>query len=118
MKDPFELGKLEKLGAGQAASHSAPPSPMGGQVSLAASAAPNAVPQQDHVQLSDEVEGPDSPGFDGAVNFGAWSAQAQAPEAGTAGLQPGPVFGPDGVSGLEPGMQAGGVHKASELQHF
>ena len=118
MKDPFELGKLEKLGAGQAASHPALASTGGGQALPAGTVAPKAAPQQDHVQLSDEVDGPETPGFDGSVNFGAWSAQAQAPEAGVTGLQPGPVFGLDGVSGLEPGMQAGGVHKASELQDF
>ena len=114
MKDPFEFGKVEKLGAGQGAPHAASLSTSGGAARSAEASAAKAASQQDHVLLSDEVEGAEGSSFGGAVNFGAWSAQSQALESGPSGLQPAAVYGPDGVSGLEPGMQAGGVHKASE----
>ncbi len=121
--DPFEFNKLDKVGSGQPSSAAALPAKPGGvgeQVSnpVTGGATGGAVSQHDDVQLSEEAEGSESAGCGAAINFGAWTPQAPASgskAAGQAGMQAGAVIGPEGVSGLEPGMHSGGVHNASEL---
>lgn len=131
-KDPFEISQIDKLGGSQSASQltslGAVGQGSGAAASRAGGQAPggSAVPLQDHVQFSDEAGEFDGPEFSGAVNFGAWTPQAagsQAQQAAPApadpqapGMRAGAVHGPDGSSGLEPGMQPGGVHNASEQE--
>ena len=115
--DPFDFNKLDKVGSGQPSSASTPSSRLGSVGGPAAAQAPGgAVPSQDDVELSEEAGGVESAGFGAGVNFGAWTAQASPPEskASQAGMQAGVVIGPEGLSGLEPGMHPGGVHNASE----
>lgn len=128
MSDPFEIGKIDKLGGGSAASSLQ--SLGGASAASAPASAPAAeqtqsqAPAGDQVQLSDEAGGSEAASSAGGVNFGAWGGQTQ--EAGASekvgevgdsqapGMQAGAVHGPEGTSGQEPGMQAGGVHNASE----
>lgn len=127
--DPFELGRIDRLGASQAASAPATPAgpgPVPGQASARAGGAAFGAPVpegQDHVLFSDELEGSEHAPGATALDFASWSSQAQksgdlkpagrVPGVQAPGMQPGAVYGPDGISGLEPGMQAGGVHQAS-----
>lgn len=122
MSDPFEIGKIDKLGGGNSASSLQPLSGGSALASRAGGAAEAAPTQQapagDQVQLSEEAGGSEAAGAAGGVNFGAWGGQAHeathAQDVQAPGMQAGAVHGPEGTTGQEPGMQPGGVHNASQ----
>lgn len=124
-KDPFEaIGKVDGArtagGPGGLQSLSFPPSAPSGQTNESSGGGISAT---DEVHFSADVDQADEPGGSEAVSglVNAWGPTSvtagggsQAPgfevsQGPQEGLTAGAVMGPKGVTGQEPGMQAGGV---------